>query len=121
LPDKEDSAEDEFVLPARSNTREAWAAKGSSPARTTVVGRLGFDDIEGGCAFLETQDGIRYEVSYPAGWALDRVLAELRGPQGLLVRAGQALTVRGTVATDRSSICQIGPIFVATEVEIPSA
>jgi hypothetical protein len=31
---------------------------------------------------------------------------------------GDAVTVRGAVATDRSSICQIGPIFVATEVEI---
>ena len=35
--------------------------------------------------------------------------------------AGESVTVRGAVATDRSSICQIGPIFVATDVETAPA
>jgi hypothetical protein len=63
-------------------------------------------------------DGIRYEVIYPDDWTLDRTRAELRGPDGDLARAGDPVTVRGAVATDRSSICQIGPIFVAADVEV---
>ena len=87
----------------------------------TVTGTLAFDDIEGGCSFLATDSGTRYEVTYPDGWILDRRQADLRGPSGEWARAGDSVTVRGTVATDRSSICQVGPIFVATDVEIPPA
>lgn len=113
-----DSGDDEFILPTRLDPRRAWAAKTFDPTSITVTGRLTFDDIEGGCAFLETDDGTRYEIVYPDGWMLDRMRAELRGPGGHLARAGESVTVRGTVATDRSSICQVGPIFLATEVEI---
>ena len=116
MSEPDDPAEDEFTLPARSNPREAWAAKTRSPAVTMVLGRLGFDAIEGGCSYLETLAGVRYEVIYPPGWSLDRMTAELRGPLGELVRAGDPVTVRGCVATDRASICQVGPIFVAAEV-----
>jgi hypothetical protein len=112
------SGDDEFTLPAPTDPREAWAARSRSRPEATVTGRLGFDDIEGGCSFLETGEGTRYEVAYPDGWTLDRMRAELRGPGGRLARAGESVTVRGVVATDRSSICQIGPIFMATEVEI---
>lgn len=117
----DDSAEDEFTLPPTSDPRKRWAAKRIAPGATTVTGVLGFDDIEGGCSFLATDSGVRYEVLYPEGWTLDRRQAELRGPGACVARAGDAVTVRGTVATDRSSICQVGPIFVATEVEIPPA
>jgi hypothetical protein len=79
---------------------------------------LGFDDIEGGCAFIEAADGTRYEVIYPAGWTIDQGGAELRGPDGQVALAGETVTVRGSVATDRSSICQIGPIFAATSVAL---
>ena len=113
-----DSGEDEFTLPPRTDSLEAWAAKSRSQPDATVTGRLGFDDIEGGCSFLETDDGTRYEVVYPDGWILDRMGAELRGPGGQLAHAGESVTVRGAVATDRSSICQIGPIFVATDIVI---
>jgi hypothetical protein len=84
----------------------------------TVTGTLGFDDIEGGCAFIEAPDGTRYEVVYPDGWTVDQAGAQLRGPDGQVADAGATVTVRGSVATDRSSICQIGPIFVANAVEI---
>jgi hypothetical protein len=115
------SGDDEFMLPPPTDPREAWAEKSRSRPGATVTGRLGFDDIEGGCSFLEADDGTRYEVVYPDGWTIDRMLAELRGPGGQLAGAGERVTVRGAVATDRSSICQIGPIFVASAVEIPSA
>jgi len=115
------SADDEFTLPDPTDLWEVLAAKGRSGPGATVTGRLGFDDIEGGCSFLETDEGTRYEVAYPDGWTLDRMRAELRGPGGQLARAGESVTVRGAIATDRSSICQIGPILVATDVEIQSA
>jgi hypothetical protein len=115
------SGDDEFTLPDPTDPWEALASKGRSRPDATVTGRLGFDDIEGGCSFLETDEGTRYEVAYPVGWMIDRQRAELRGPDGLMASAGETVTVRGAVATDRSSICQIGPIFVATDVEIRSA
>ena len=110
--------DDEFTLPPPSDAWGSWAAKSGPPAALTVTGTLTFDDIEGGCSFLATDSGTRYEVTYPDGWILDRRRADLRGPLGQWARAGDTVTVRGTVATDRSSICQVGPIFVATEVEI---
>ncbi len=112
------SGDDAYILPPPTDPWESWAAKSLDPDAATVTGRLGFDDIEGGCSFLETSEGTRYEVVYPDGWTLDRARAELRGAGGRLAHAGDVVTVRGAVATDRSSICQIGPIFVATEVEI---
>lgn len=115
------SGDDQFTLPDPTDPWEALAAKGRSRPDATVTGRLGFDDIEGGCSFLETDEGTRYEVAYPVGWVIDRPRAELRGPDGLMASAGETVTVRGAIATDRSSICQIGPIFVATDVEIRSA
>jgi hypothetical protein len=115
------SGDDEFTLPTPIDPWDAWAAKSPSQPAATVTGRLGFDDIEGGCSFLETDEGTRYEVVYPDGWTIDRMLAELRGPSGQVAHAGESVTVDGAVATDRSSICQIGPIFVATAVEIPAA
>lgn len=83
-----------------------------------LTGRLGFDDLEGGCAYLETEDGTRYEVLYPDGWELERSPLQLISPDGEVVaRSGDDVTVRGTVTEDVASICQIGPIFEATAVE----
>jgi hypothetical protein len=103
---------DSFTVPSRGDP-----AKSIAPART-LTGVLGFDEIEGGCGFIEAADGTRYEVVYPADWTLDRAAFELRGPDAV-VTAGDLIEVRGAVATDRSSVCQIGPIFVASEVAVP--
>ena len=86
---------------------------------TSVTGVLTFDDIEGGCIYLETPDGRRFEVIYPEGWVVDRPSGRVDGPAGEVVRAGESLTVRGSVAKDRSSICQVGPIIEASTVEVP--
>jgi hypothetical protein len=110
----ESSAAESFILPSD-------AAKPAVPAGPrSVTGILSFDDIEGGCAFVETADRKRFEVLYPEGWQLDRRSGVLRGPSGELVHAGDTLTVRGSIATGRSSICQVGPIFQATVVELPT-
>lgn len=82
----------------------------------TVTGRLGFDSIEGGCPYLEANDGERYQVLWPDGWELD-ARGDLVNPAGDAVAgAGDEVTVRGRVADDMASICQIGPIFRASEV-----
>jgi hypothetical protein len=114
----EPSLDDEFTLPPASDPMASWSSKSQDPLGTSLTGTLGFDDIEGGCVFLGAADGRRYEVIYPDGWSIDRTSAVLRGPEGQIAQAGDTLTVQGSIATDRSSICQIGPIFVATDVEI---
>jgi hypothetical protein len=88
---------------------------GSSPIGT-YAGRLGSDAIEGGCTYLESDDGRRYEVIYPDGWELRRSPFELVDPGGRVVAtAGDRITIRGTEA-DMVSVCQIGPIIQAIEV-----
>ncbi len=106
---------DEFTLPPRF-PRSTSRGKDVGAGERTFSGVLGRGDIEGGCAFVEAADGSRYEVVFPEGWAIDRSSGELRGDDGRIARAGDAITIRGSVATDRSSICQIGPIIIASEV-----
>jgi hypothetical protein len=89
-----------------------------SPAgtETTYSGVLGADSIEGGCSYLQTADGKRYELIPPDGWRLDKGSAQLTGPDGAVVAsAGDAITVKGHEA-DMVSICQIGPIIQAAEI-----
>jgi len=82
-----------------------------------LVGRLGADSIEGGCGYLQGADGTRYQVMYPRGWRLTLSPLQLISPDGEVVaRGGDEVTVRGSVANDMASICQIGPIYRATEV-----
>ena len=85
-------------------------------AETTYTGTLGADSIEGGCSYLQTAEGQRYELIPPDGWQLDKGSAQLTGPDGAVVaRAGDAVTVKGHEA-DMVSICQIGPIIQAVEI-----
>lgn len=99
-----------------SDARDSLSAT-SLPAGASISGVLGADSIEGGCPYLEADDGTRYEVLYPNGWRVDRGSGALHDPSGRLVAgAGERITVRGTRANDVASTCQIGPIFRATEV-----
>ena len=85
-------------------------------AEGTYSGVLGADSIEGGCSYLQTADGQRYEIIPPDGWELRKGAAELVAPDGTVVaRAGDAITVKGHEA-DMVSICQIGPIIQATDI-----
>jgi hypothetical protein len=89
---------------------------GDTGGEMTITGELGSDSIEGGCPYLQTVDGTRYQVLWPTGWNLDDRGA-LVSPEGSTVaRIGDEVTVRGRVADDMGSICQIGPIFRADEV-----
>lgn len=95
-----------------------------APARTPggtgtdmIRGTLGADSVEGGCTYLATEDGERYQVLYPEGWEIQASPLSLTNPDGEVVaRGGETITVRGRHAGDMASICQIGPIFRAEEV-----
>lgn len=83
---------------------------------TSITGVIGSDTIEGGCGYVETDDGTRYEIIWPDGWELRG--SELRNPDGTVVeRAGDEVTLHGHEAEEIGSTCQIGPIFQATRVE----
>lgn len=83
----------------------------------TLTGILGIDRIEGGCPYLQTADGTRYEVIYPAGWSVNTTTGELIDATGdVSATPGDSVTVRGEIATDAVSICQIGRILRADEV-----
>lgn len=93
--------------------------KPSAPSSiaTTLTGTLGFEEIEGGCAYLEADDGTRHQVIYPDGWELQRSPVQLVSPDGETVaHLGDTVSVRGMPASDMATTCQIGPIFRATEV-----
>lgn len=88
-----------------------------SGAGDELTGVLGADSIEGGCGYLQTANGTRYQVIYPDGWELQLSPPQLTSPGGEVVaRGGDEVTVRGATATDMASTCQIGPIFRAAEV-----
>jgi hypothetical protein len=110
-PDASRAEDDSFTLPSSGRVSPTGGPN-------SVSGVLTFDDIEGGCSYLEAADGTRFEVLYPIGWQLDQGAAELRGPAGERIAAGETVTVSGSLARGRSSICQVGPIFQATSVEI---
>jgi len=85
--------------------------------RDDVTGTLAADSIEGGCAYLEAGDGTRYQVIYPDGWQIQASPLQLTTPAGdVVAMGGESITVRGHRADDMVSICQSGPMFVATEV-----
>jgi hypothetical protein len=101
------------AVPARPTT----TADRSHPMETGVLtGSLGFDSAEAGCPYLETADGTRFQVVYPAGWQIDRATGQLVGPDGTRSQLGTTVSIRGSVRTDMASICQVGPIFLASEV-----
>jgi hypothetical protein len=102
--------------PEESMTLPGGTGKPPPSASRELTGTLGFDDVEGGCWYLETGDGTRYQVIWPDGWSLDAGSTGLVGPGGQGVPVGGTVTIRGSVATGMSSTCQIGPIFRATEV-----
>jgi hypothetical protein len=83
-----------------------------------IIGKLGGDpELEGGCVWVETGDE-RYEVQWPEGWQADADSVQLRNPDGEVVASeGDELTVSGAMAHDVVTVCQVGPVFEATDVD----
>jgi hypothetical protein len=93
------------------------SAGGGDPGGITVTGTLGGDaELEGGCAWLDTPDG-RFEVMYPDGYEVSFEPLRLEGPDGVVAEEGDRVTVRGQESSDAASICQVGTLFAATEVD----
>jgi hypothetical protein len=90
------------------------------PGGSALTGHLGADSIEGGCSYLETDDGTRHEVIWPEGYEVDADGALLDAAGNVVAQPGDRLTVHGEEARDMASICQIGPIFRATHVQADS-
>lgn len=90
---------------------------GAAEGPVTLEGTLGGDaDLEGGCAWLETDDG-RFEVMYPDGYEVAFDPLRLLGPDSETIAAdGETVRVEGTVGDDMVSACQVGTIFQATGV-----
>ena len=83
----------------------------------TITGTLGADTAERGCTYLQAADGTRYEVRYPEGWGIQAAPLRLTNPDGdVVATGGETITVRGRLAREMRSICQLGPIFEAVEV-----
>jgi hypothetical protein len=87
-------------------------------AEATITGVLSADDIEGGCVFLEAEDGMSYEVIWPDGWSVSPQLDVINSDGEVVASGGDRITVHGRIATDMASICQIGQIFEATDVTV---
>jgi hypothetical protein len=96
------------------------ASQQPSPLGSLYAGTLSMDAIEGGCPYLQADDGRKLQVLYPDGWQLDKSPLQLVAPDGSVhAKAGDRVVIRGEEATDMVSICQIGPIIQATEVVGP--
>ena len=99
-----------------SPSLELSSPKSPTGAEETYTGVLRSDAIEGGCVYLQTADGQKYEVIPPDQWQLQKAPAALVDPSGQVVaRTGDVITVHGHEA-DMMSICQIGPIIQATQI-----
>ena len=107
--------------PTSSPSREPTSTvepSASAEIESTIVGAIGFDDIEGGCTYVQAADGTRYVVTWPDGWSFDAGL-NLIDPSGEVVAGiGDEVTLGGRIAGDLASICQIGPVFEAVEVTV---
>lgn len=112
--------------PGRSDAAQPTPGQTASPPPTrspipglgdTITGTLGADTAEQGCTYLQAADGTRHEVQYPEGWDVQAAPLRLMNPDGEVVATGgETITVRGRLAREMRSICQLGPIFEAVEV-----
>lgn len=82
-----------------------------------LEGTLGGDaQLEGGCAWLDTGDE-RYELVYPDGYEVAFEPLRLRGPdRSTVAEEGVTIRVRGRVADDLMSTCQVGTLYEVSEV-----
>lgn len=71
----------------------------------TLTGILKFTEIEGGCYFLETPEGEKYEL--------------LDNKENLKKFLGQEITLKGNIRDDMFSICMLGSIFEVREIATP--
>lgn len=83
------------------------------------TGTLGGSEIEGGCVWLEADDGTRYElVAAPGGTvAVDTANLSLLRVDGTVFEGGAPITVDAALDPEAMSFCQIGPILMVRDVQ----
>jgi hypothetical protein len=99
--------------PSTGSTREP-----TNPQAThTLSGTLGGSaSLEGGCAWLETEQD-RIQVRYPEGYRVAFDPLRLLGPDGAVVaREGEQVTITGSPAQALLTVCQVGELWQADEV-----
>jgi hypothetical protein len=118
----EDPAADAPIEPPAGTEDDLGEDTVAGEAHSEIVGTFGGDaQLEGGCAWIDADDGTRYEVQYPPDHQVTFEPLQLTGPDGgVLAEEGDILTVRGELAEDMVSFCQVGPIFTAAEVILDS-
>lgn len=90
-----------------------------APGARTYAGTLGGGDIEGGCFWLDGEDGTRYELiaGTRSDVAIDqsnRVIADAEG--NVVAREGDTVEVTGTVDEGMATFCQVGTVLVVDSV-----
>lgn len=89
-----------------------------TPAEAVLTGTLGGDaQLEGGCAWLDDGES-RWEVMYPEGYRVTFDPLTLEGPDGTIAEEGATVTVTGAPQSDAVTICQVGPVWQATDVRV---
>ena len=87
-------------------------------ATKSISGTFGGSaQLEGGCAWVE-DGGTRWEVQWPDGYSVSFEPLTLKGPDGPVAEEGAILTVTGRPQLDAVTICQVGPLWRATEVTV---
>lgn len=90
----------------------------TGPPGSAFTGTLGGDaQLEGGCAWLDTEEEGRVEPRWPDGYRVAFDPVRLLGPDGEVVaEEGDTVAVDGEIAGDVMTICQVGPVLEVTEV-----
>ena len=109
---------DDPVMQSPAAPSEASTAAPTDGGGEQLTGTFGGDgELEGGCSWLD--DGTtRWEVQYPEGWTVTFNPLTLTGPDGETAGDGDVITVTGAPRTDLVTTCQVGPVVVATGVEL---
>jgi hypothetical protein len=101
---------------------EVVPSEPAPPDGVTVTGVLTGDaQLEGGCAWLDTDQG-RIDPLWPSGYTETTNPVVLRGPDGEVVAEdGDEVTITGDPAQDLATICQVGEVWLVTDVTVPDA
>ncbi len=105
-----------------SPTGDSSPTEDASPTSSTeapFTGTLGGNaQLEGGCAWLETESEGRVEPRWPDGYRVAFDPVRLLGPDGEVVaEEGEEIEVEGSIDRDLMTICQVGPVLRVTQVE----
>lgn len=88
---------------------------GDRAAFSTYRGTFGGSAIEGGCVWLDAEDGTRYQVvpTPDSGLVLDTEAFSLLAADGTTIAGdGDPVVVEGAADPEAMSFCQVGPILL---------